>query len=86
MLTGLRNKLDLSHLGCMERNAVIEKIRQQVNQIATNVTAIHPLVPGLADPPTQGELLKALYELTKNVEVIKKQLLKLEKRDDSSVL
>jgi len=86
MLAGLRNKLNLSHLGCMERNAVIEKIRQQVNQIATNVTAIHPLVPGLADPPTQGELLKALYELTKNVEVIKKQLLKLEKRDDSSVL
>ena len=85
-MTGLWEKLDLSHLGCMERNAVIEKIRQQVNQIATNVTAIHPLVPGLADPPTQGELLKALYELTKNVEVIKKQLLKLEKRDDSSAL
>ena len=85
-MTGLWEKLDLSHLGCMERNAVIEKIRQQVNQIATNLTAIHPLVPGLADPPTQGELLKALYELTKNVEVIKKQLLKLEKRDDSSVL
>ena len=86
MLAGLRNKLNLSHLGCMERNAVIEKIRQQVNQIATNVTAIHPLVPGLADPPTQGELLKALYELTKNVEVVKKHLLKLEKRDDSSAL
>jgi len=86
MLAGLRNKLNLSHLGCMERNAVIEKIRQQVNQIATNVTAIHPLIPGLADPPTQGELLKALYELTKNVEVVKKHLLKLEKRDDSSAL
>jgi len=70
----------------MQRKAVIEKIRGQINQIATNVTAIHPLVSGLADPPAQGELLKALYELTKNVEVIKKQLLKLEKRDDSSVL
>ena len=57
-----------------------------MNQIAVNVTAIHPLVPGLADPPTQGELLKALYELTKSVEVVKKQLLKLEKRDDSSAL
>ncbi len=70
----------------MERNAAIEKIREQANQIATNVTAIHPLVPGLADPPTQAELLKALYELTKNVEVVKKQLLKLEKRDDSSLM
>jgi len=70
----------------MERNEVIGKIREQANQIAANVTAIHPLVSGLADPPTQGELFKALYELTKNVEVVKKQLLKLEKRDDSSAL
>jgi hypothetical protein len=70
----------------MERNAAIARIRELTNQMAVNVTAIHPLVPGLADPPTQGELLKALYELTKSVEVIKKQLLKLEKRDDSSVL
>jgi hypothetical protein len=84
-MTGLRNQWDLLHLGCMEQNAVIQKIREQVNQIAANVTAIHPLVPGLADPPTQGELLKALYELTKSVEVVKKQLLKLEKRDDSSM-
>jgi hypothetical protein len=70
----------------MERNASIVKIREQVNQIAASVTAIHPLVPGLADSPTQTELLKALYELTKSVEVVKKHLLKLEKRDDSSVL
>jgi hypothetical protein len=70
----------------MERNVMIQKIREQVNQIAANVTAIHTLVPGLADPPTQGELLKALYELTKNVEVVKKHLLKLEKRDDSSAV
>ena len=70
----------------MERNEVIQKIREQANQIAANVTAIHPLVPGLADPPAQGEMFKAIYELTKNVEVVKKQLLMLEKRDDSSVL
>ena len=70
----------------MERIAAIQKIRDQANQIATNVTAIHPLVPGLADPATQGEMLKALYELTKNVEVVKKQLLKLEKRDASTDL
>jgi hypothetical protein len=76
----------LTYLGGMERNGAIQQIREQVNQIATNVTAIHPLVPGLADAPTQAELLKALYELTKNVEVVKKHLLKLEKRDDSLVL
>ena len=70
----------------MERNVTIQKIREHVNHIAANVTAIHPLVPGLADPATQGELLKALYELTKSVEVVKKHLLKLEKRDDSAVV
>ena len=70
----------------MERAAAIQKLREQVNSIAAQVTAMHPVVPGLADAPTQGEMLKALYELTKNVEVVKKHLLKLEKRDDSSVL
>ncbi len=70
----------------MERNAVIQQIREHTNQIAANVTAIHPLVPGLDDAPTQTELYKALYELTKNVEVVKKQLLRLEKGDESTVL
>ena len=70
----------------MERTAAIQKLREQVNCIAAQVTAMHPVVPGLADAPTQGEMLKALYEMTKNVEVVKKHLLKLEKRDDSSVL
>ena len=70
----------------MPVNPVIEEIRERINQIATQVTAIHPLVPRLADPPTQSELLRALYELTKQVEVVKKHLLKLERRDDSTVL
>ncbi len=69
----------------MERSAAILKIRELANQLATNVTAIHPLVPGLADAPTQAELFKALFELTKQVETVKKHLLKLEKRDDSAL-
>ena len=64
----------------------IQEIRQRANDIAANVTAIHPLVPKLADPPTQNEIYKALFELTKHVEVIKKHLLKLERRDDSGAL
>ena len=69
----------------MDRNAAILTIRDHTLKIATHVTAIHPLLPKLADSPTQTELLKALFELTKNVEVIKKHLLKLEKRDDSAL-
>jgi hypothetical protein len=70
----------------MELKPAIREIREHANQIASNVTAIHPLVPKLADMPTQIELLKALYELTKQVEIVKKHLLKLEQRDDSAAL
>ena len=70
----------------MEPKAAIQDIRTRTNEIATQVTAIHPLVPKLGDPPTQAELLRALYELTKQVEIVKKHLLKLERRDDSTAL
>jgi len=70
----------------MEPKEAIREIRERANQIAVNVTAIHPLVPKLADPPTQAELFKALFELTKQVEIVKKHLLKLEKRDESAAL
>lgn len=69
-----------------ERTAGIEQIRITGNQIANLITRIHPLVSKLADPPTQNEILRALFELTKQVEVVKKHLLKLEKRDDSEAL
>lgn len=44
---------------------------------------MHPLVPKLGDAPAQGEIFKAVFELTKQVEAVKKQLLRLEKRDDT---
>ena len=47
---------------------------------------MHPLAPGLADQPAQDEIMKALFGLTREVEVVKKQLLKLERRDDSTTL
>ena len=47
---------------------------------------MHPSVPGLSDKPTQDEIFKALFALTKEVETVKKQLLKLERRDTSAEL
>lgn len=70
----------------MDRNGAIEQLRAACNQIAGQITRMHPLVPGLADTPSQNEVLKALFELTKQVEVVKKHLLKLEKRDESALL
>ena len=54
--------------------------------IAAQVTQMHPLAGAVTDPATKAELFKALFELTKQVEVVKKHLLKLQKRDDSTVL
>jgi hypothetical protein len=69
----------------MDRPTAITEIRATCLQIATGVTSIHPLLPALADEPTKAEIVKALFELTKNVEVIKKQVMRLEKRDDSTL-
>ena len=66
--------------------SAIQKIRDECNAISQAVTRIHPAVPALSDKPAQDEIYKALYALTKEVEVVKKQLLKLERRDDSNVL
>jgi hypothetical protein len=62
------------------------ELRTRSNEIARVITAMHPLVSQLGDSPVQGEILRALFELTKQVEVVKKQLLRLEKRDDSALL
>jgi hypothetical protein len=70
----------------MDRPTAIQLIRENCLKIASSVTGIHPLVPGLEDKATQDELFKALFGLTKEVEVIKKQLLKLERKDPSPEL
>jgi hypothetical protein len=70
----------------MDRPTAISEIRAACNTIAAGITSIHPLLPALDDEPTKGEIVKALFELTKNVEVVKKQVMRLEKRDDSTLL
>lgn len=70
----------------MEKSAAIERIRTTCNTIAREMMGIHPAIPALADKETQDEIFKALYALTTHVEVIKKRLAKLEKRDESAEL
>lgn len=67
-----------------EENIVAE-MRSRADQISRLVTELHPLTPKLGRPEAQSEILRALFELTKQVEVVKKQLLRVEK-DDSSKL
>lgn len=70
----------------METNEAIAQMRSRADQISRLVTELHPLTPKLGKPDAQGEILRALFELTKQVEVVKKQLLRIEKQDESKLL
>lgn len=74
------------NLGVMDRSTATQQIREACNALSSGVTGIHPLLPALGDEPTKAEIIKALFELTKNIEVVKKQVMRLEKRDDSALL
>ena len=64
----------------------IEEMRRRANEISRLVTELHPLTPKLGKAEAQNEILRALFELTKQVEVVKKQLLRVEKDDSSKLL
>ena len=70
----------------MDRAAAIQQLREQCNAIASAVTRMHPMAGALDEKVTQDEIYKALFALTKEVEVVKKHLLKLERRDESTIL
>ena len=70
----------------MDRTTASQQIREQCNTAAVAVTKMHPLLNALGDDATKAEIVKALFEITKNVEVVKKQVMRLEKRDDSALL
>ncbi len=70
----------------MDKPTAIREIREVCNSVSRELMRIHPAVPALADKEAQAEIYKTLFELTKNVETIKKRLAKLEAKDDSALL
>jgi hypothetical protein len=70
----------------MNSGEATQELRARAEEIARIVTAMHPLVPRLENPAAQNEILRSLFELTKQVEVVKKQLLIVQKRDESKLL
>jgi hypothetical protein len=69
----------------MKKAAAIQQIRDACRDIARLTMKIHPAVPHLAHPETQADILKALHQLTVELEVIKKKIGRLD-RDDASTL
>ena len=70
----------------MDKPAAIQQIREVCNHVSRELMRIHPAVPALADKEAQDEIYKTIFELTKNVEIIKKRLARLETKDDSTLL
>jgi len=70
----------------MDKPAAIQQIREVCNNVSRELMRIHPAVPPLAEKEAQDEIYKTLFELTKQVEIIKKRLAKLEAKDESTLL
>ena len=70
----------------MERTAAINQIREACKNIALQFMKIHPALPHLKDDETMKDSLKAMHEMTVQLETIKKKIGRLERADDSTVL
>ena len=70
----------------MDKAAAIKQIRDVCNNVSRELMRIHPAVPALAEKEAQDEIFKTLFELTKQVEIIKKRLAKVEAKDESALL
>ena len=67
----------------MDRDAAIAQIRKACNGISLELMKINPAVSGLGDKEAQDEIYRTVFELTKEVETIKKRLARLERSDES---
>jgi hypothetical protein len=67
----------------MDRDAAIAHIRKACNSISIELMKINPAVSALDDKEAQDEIYRTVFELTKEVETIKKRLAKLERSDES---
>ncbi|TDU64283.1 hypothetical protein EI77_04169 [Prosthecobacter fusiformis] len=70
----------------MTRPEAIQQIRDACKTIALQFMKIHPALPHLQHGETMGDCLKALHEMTVQLETIKKKVGKLEREDDSTLL
>jgi hypothetical protein len=67
----------------MDRDTAMAQIRKACNAISVELMNINPAVSALGDKEAQDEIYRTVFELTKEVETIKKRLAKLERSDES---
>ena len=66
----------------MDRTKASGKIKDHCKTIALEMMDLNPAITCLDDQETQEALFEASYELTKQLEIIKKRVIKLERRGD----
>lgn len=62
------------------------RIQSSCQTISLEMMKIHPATRALGDEAVQAIILKAAHQLTVELEIIKKQIIRLQQRDDSSEL
>lgn len=70
----------------MTQEEAIEKIEDACKIIALEMMKVTPAARHLGDEEITADIVKASYQLTVELEVIKKKLIKLKGRDDSAEL
>ena len=70
----------------MTQDEAIQKIEDACKVISLEMMKVTPTARHLGDEEIAGDVMKASYQLTIELEVINKKLIKLKGRDDSSLL
>ncbi len=68
----------------MTRPEASDKIKASCKTIALEMMDLNPAIAHLDDEETKEALFEASYALTKQLEIIKKRVIQLERRDDST--
>ncbi len=70
----------------MSQQDAIDQIQECAKEIALQLMKIHPTVGNLGNEEVQSIVLGSLHKMTVELEVVKKHLIVLQKRDDSTEL
>lgn len=70
----------------MTREDAISKIEAACKTIALEMMKVTPTARHLDDEATTADIVKASYQLTIELEIIKKKLIQLKGNDDSTIL
>ncbi|MBP84408.1 MAG: hypothetical protein CMO61_11240 [Verrucomicrobiales bacterium] len=70
----------------MTQEEAIQKIEGACKVISLEMMKLTPNARYIREEEIAGDIMKASYQLTIELEVIKKKLIKLKGRDDSSLL